>query len=58
MRNTDNYKVMFANTERLKKSSILDLQRQLNEEENKKRNIGLVIILFSSVLKTMTGLPN
>ena len=40
MRNTDKYKVMFANTERLKKSSILDIQKQLNEEENKKRNIG------------------
>ena len=40
MRNTDKYQVMFANTERLKKSSILDIQKQLNEEENKKRHIG------------------
>ena len=40
-RNYEKYSVKFANTERLKKSSIVSMQRCLNEEENqRKRNCG------------------
>ena len=41
MRNHDKFEVQFANTERLKKSTIINLQNQLNAaEKTKKRNVG------------------
>ena len=41
-RKYENFKVDFANTERLKKSSIISMQTQLNEDyqQNKKRKCG------------------
>ena len=41
-RNNEQYKVQFANTERLKTSCIPAIQRKLNDEitENRKRNCG------------------
>ena len=41
-RNHESFKVDFANTERLKRSSIISMQRQLNTEHslNKKRKWG------------------
>ena len=40
-RNCEKFNVQFANTERLKKSSIVSMQRCLNEEEKqRKRNCG------------------
>ena len=33
MRKTDKFKVQFANTERLKKSSIIHMQKQLNKAD-------------------------
>ena len=35
VRNEDTYKIMFANTERLKKSSVIYLQNLLNNEQKK-----------------------
>ena len=41
MRNHDKFEVQFANTERLKKSTIINLQNQLNAaEKTKKGNAG------------------
>ena len=41
-RKAETYDVKFANTERLKKGSIIAMQKYLNEEtsENRKRNVG------------------
>ena len=41
-RKTEKYEVNFANTERLKKGSIITMQTYLNNEdtETRKRNIG------------------
>ena len=35
MRNVEKYEVQFANTERLKKSCIINIQNQLNEADKK-----------------------
>ena len=42
MKNGGKYDVKFANTERLKKGSIITMQNYLNEDEDltRKRNIG------------------
>ena len=41
LRNEETFKVNFANTERSKKSSIINMQKQLNTIiQNRKRNIG------------------
>ena len=40
-RNHEKYKIKFANTERLKNSSIITMQKMLNtDEQNRKRNCG------------------
>ena len=42
IRKTEKYDVNFAKTERLKKGSVITMQRYLNDEEtvNRKRNFG------------------
>ena len=41
-RNTDEFNINFANTERLKKGNIITMQKYLNEDanQNQKRRIG------------------
>ena len=42
MRKTEVYNIQFANTERLKKASVITIQNYLNNDakETRKRNIG------------------
>ena len=42
MRKTEVYNIQFANTERLKKASVITIQNYLNDDakETRKRNIG------------------